>query len=65
MEERLYGVISSFKGDGFLGIKVIWKEDVYYIVNIYSSCDFIKKHRLWDVLLELKKTFCDGEWIMG
>lgn len=58
-------VISSFKGVGFLGIKVIWKEDVYYIVNVYSSCDFIKKKQLWDDLLELKKFYRNGEWIMG
>lgn len=36
-------VIHSFKGVGFLGIKVIWKDDVYYIVNVYSSCDLVKK----------------------
>lgn len=58
-------VISSFKGVGFLGIKVLWKDNVYYIVNVYSSCDFLKKKHLWDDLLELKKSFRDGEWIMG
>lgn len=57
--------ISSFKGDGFLGVKVIWKDDFYYIVNIYSSCDISKKKRLWEVLIELKKKYNDGEWIMG
>lgn len=58
-------VISSFKGDGFLGIKVKWKEDAYYIVNVYSSCELAKKKRMWGVLLELKKRFCDGEWVLG
>lgn len=58
-------VINSFKGVGFLGTKVIWKDDVYYVVNVYSSCDLDKKKRMWDDLLVLKKKFCDGEWIMG
>lgn len=54
-------VICSFKGVGFLGIKVFWKDNIYYIVNVYSSCDFLKKKRLWDDLLDLKKSFRDGE----
>ncbi|XP_058775266.1 uncharacterized protein LOC131649524 [Vicia villosa] len=55
----------SFKGEGYLGIKVRWKEDFYYVVNVYSSCDMNKKKALWDKLLDLKKVFNDGEWIIG
>ncbi|XP_058783019.1 uncharacterized protein LOC131657664 [Vicia villosa] len=58
-------VISSFRGDGFLGIKVLWKNDIYYVVNVYSSCDIIKKKLLWQELLRLKNAFTDGEWIFG
>ncbi|XP_058776659.1 uncharacterized protein LOC131650978 [Vicia villosa] len=58
-------VLHSFKGEGLLGIKVGWKENVYYVVNIYSSCFLNKKKELCDNLLMLKKTYSDGEWIIG
>ncbi|XP_058777150.1 uncharacterized protein LOC131651507 [Vicia villosa] len=58
-------VISSFKEDGFLGIKVLWKEYYYYIINVYSSCALNKKIDMWAKLLDLKENFNDGEWIIG
>ncbi|XP_058750108.1 uncharacterized protein LOC131623108 [Vicia villosa] len=58
-------VLLSFKGEGFLGIKVCWKEELYYIVNVYSSCDLNKKKVIWDNILNLKEAFRDGEWIIG
>ncbi|XP_058765777.1 uncharacterized protein LOC131639291 [Vicia villosa] len=58
-------VISSFKGEGFLGIKVIWKDNAYYILNVYSSCLLAKKKELWENILRLKDSFTDGEWIIG
>ncbi|XP_058762681.1 uncharacterized protein LOC131636055 [Vicia villosa] len=58
-------ILNSFKGEGFLGIKIKWNDYLYYVVNVYSSCDFIKKKLLWEELLHLKKNFVDGEWIMG
>ncbi|XP_058747040.1 uncharacterized protein LOC131620033 [Vicia villosa] len=58
-------VLNSFKGEGYLGIKVKWKENFYYVVNIYSSCVLQKKKELWDNLLKLKSSFSDGEWIFG
>ncbi|XP_058753369.1 uncharacterized protein LOC131626563 [Vicia villosa] len=64
-KEEKVEVISSFKGDGFLGIKVIWKGDCYYVVNVYSSCESNKKRILWNELLRLKDVFVDGEWILG
>lgn len=58
-------VFNNFKGDGFLGIKVRWKDNLYYMVNVYSSYDLNKKKSMWEELLELKKKFNDGEWILG
>ncbi|XP_058774258.1 uncharacterized protein LOC131648524 [Vicia villosa] len=58
-------VVNSFKGEGYLGIKVLWKGDCYYVVNVYSSCDLVKKRLLWNELLRLKESFVDGEWIIG
>ncbi|XP_058763563.1 uncharacterized protein LOC131637014 [Vicia villosa] len=58
-------VLFSFKGEGFLGLKVCWKEDLYDVVNVYSSCDLSKKKASWDKLLDLMKIYFDGEWIIG
>lgn len=57
-------VVHSFKTEGFLGIKVVWKGNLYYIVNVYSSCSLIKKKELWAKLLFLKDSYRDGEWII-
>lgn len=40
-EESIF-VQTTFKGEGLLGIKVVWKNNIYNITNIYSSCDFKK-----------------------
>ncbi|XP_058778886.1 uncharacterized protein LOC131652909 [Vicia villosa] len=58
-------VLFSFKGEGYLGLKVCWKEDFYYVVNVYSSCDLSKKKVLWEKLLDLMRIYSDGEWILG
>lgn len=57
-------VLNSFKGVGFLGIKVLWKNGIYYVFNIYSPCDLNKKIKLWKVLLDLKEKYEDEEWII-
>ncbi|XP_058739159.1 uncharacterized protein LOC131611049 [Vicia villosa] len=58
-------VMNSFKGEGFLGIKVLWKGNFYYVVNVYSSCELAKKRSMWHELLKMKDSFVDGEWIIG
>ncbi|XP_058783058.1 uncharacterized protein LOC131657708 [Vicia villosa] len=57
--------LKSFSGTGFLGIKVLWKNDLYYVINVYSSCDVHKKKQLWKALVNLKGKLTDGEWIVG
>ncbi|XP_058746404.1 uncharacterized protein LOC131619312 [Vicia villosa] len=57
-------VLCSFVGAGYMGIKAKWKNDLYYIINAYSSCDIYKKEQLWRDLLLLKGNFIDGEWII-
>ncbi|XP_058767553.1 uncharacterized protein LOC131641267 [Vicia villosa] len=64
-KEESLEVISSFRGEGFLGVKFMKNNNLYYLVNIYSSCDLVKKRLLWSSLLELKEKFNDGDWIMG
>ncbi|XP_058762298.1 uncharacterized protein LOC131635678 [Vicia villosa] len=58
-------VLLGFKGEGYLGIKVVWKGDIYYVLNVYSSCFLAKKKELWANILTLRNTYRDGEWIIG
>lgn len=58
-------VISSFGGKGYLGVKAIWKEETYYIVNVYSLCSLTVKRLLLGNLISSKSKFMDDEWIIG
>ncbi|XP_058733670.1 uncharacterized protein LOC131605315 [Vicia villosa] len=58
-------VLCSFCGEGYLGLKVVWKEEYYYIANVYSSCHRGEKRVLWRKLLDLKSRFTDGEWVIA
>ncbi|XP_058786229.1 uncharacterized protein LOC131660883 [Vicia villosa] len=64
-KEDMFDVLLSFKGEGFLGVKVCKNNNFFYLINVYSSCEIVKKRRLWSKLLELKQIFNDGEWIIG
>lgn len=64
-KECIFDHIFSFKGDGFLGKKVLWRGHFYYFVNVHSSCCIIKKRSMWKEILELKRKYGDGEWCVG
>ncbi|XP_058775213.1 uncharacterized protein LOC131649469 [Vicia villosa] len=64
-KEETVDVIMSFRGEGYLGIKVKWKEKIFYIVNVYSPCSLNLKRKLWRDLLEAKTKFSDGEWCIA
>ncbi|XP_058733771.1 uncharacterized protein LOC131605433 [Vicia villosa] len=64
-KEGMIEVISSFRGGGFLGIKICWKGLFDYIVNVYFPCVLSLKKILWCDLLACKSNFNDGEWCMG
>ncbi|XP_058725587.1 uncharacterized protein LOC131596868 [Vicia villosa] len=58
-------VLNSFGGMGYLGIKVIWKGEIHYLVNVYSPCSIAEKRILWSKLLHLKTVFSDSEWVIA
>lgn len=58
-------VLFSFRGNGYLGIKVMWEEKYYYVCNVYSSCVLSYKRELWENILDYKSRFYDGEWIIA
>lgn len=56
--------ISSFRGEGFLGIKVFHKGLCSYIVKVYSPCDIHLKRKLSQDIILYKSKFYDGEWCL-
>ncbi|PNY01857.1 cysteine-rich receptor-like protein kinase, partial [Trifolium pratense] len=57
--------LSSFSGNGFLGITVERESVVLHIVNIYSPCNISGKKKLWEDILALKQHSSNGEWCVG
>ncbi|XP_058776652.1 uncharacterized protein LOC131650972 [Vicia villosa] len=41
------------------------KGKVIYFVNVYSSCDIVKKRQMWAELTNLKANLPIGEWCIG
>lgn len=41
------------------------KNNIYYVVNIYSSCEFRNKKALRNDLLDLMEKFKYGDWTLG
>jgi exonuclease III len=61
----LFSFNYSFSGGGFLGVCVEWKEDLLYIVNVYSPCSMSGKRKLWNDLIDFKNNNEPGEWCIG
>lgn len=59
--ESINTIFFPFKGEGFLGLKLICKNEVYYAVNVYLTCDLSSKRKLWSELLALKRFKIDLE----
>lgn len=57
--------IYSFKRDGFLRLKMRWKNNMYYVINAYFACCIILKMKIWSELLDMKNKMVDGIWILG
>ncbi|CAK8571504.1 unnamed protein product [Lathyrus sativus] len=64
-KKEVINPLLSFRGDGFLGVKVLWKRNLYYMVNIYSPCSINLKRKLWNDLVVLKGNLSDGLWVLG
>lgn len=39
-KEWVVEVLCSFRGESFLDVKVKWRNFIYYIANVYSSCEW-------------------------
>lgn len=42
-----------------------WNGHIYFIINIYSSCNIYDKRKLWGDLINLKSKFNHGDWCLG
>jgi exonuclease III len=59
---------SIFVGEGYVGVCLDWAvlKHRCFVVNVYSKCDLSAKRRLWDRLVELRRSMGEGAWcILG
>ncbi|PNY01680.1 cysteine-rich receptor-like protein kinase, partial [Trifolium pratense] len=61
---NLFKLLHSFIGDGFVGLCVEWEGMMLNIVNVYSPCSLAGKRKLWEDLLDIKRS-SRGEWCIG
>ncbi|XP_058761161.1 uncharacterized protein LOC131634509 [Vicia villosa] len=64
-KDSALSVVLSFSGPGYLGVKVSWRNNFYYCINVYSSCTLSLKRSLWKELVDLKEKYKDGDWLLG
>ncbi|KAI5403769.1 hypothetical protein KIW84_051070 [Lathyrus oleraceus] len=64
-KKKSFDLVSSFVGEGFLGIHVLWSGLNLFLVNVYSSCFIEKKKAFWGRLVEFKSKFPEGLWCVG
>ncbi|XP_058754983.1 uncharacterized protein LOC131628127 [Vicia villosa] len=57
--------VFNFGGRGFLGMKLLWKGNYFYAVNVYFPISREEKRSLREKILDLKSRFSDGEWLVG
>lgn len=61
-KDRDIEVLCSYRSEGYLGIKIKWKDNLYYIVNISFARIMLLKQILWKDMYKLKGVFGGGEW---
>lgn len=62
---RLFYLVFSLAGEGFLRIHVIWRGKPFYLVNVYASRMYAKNKEMWNRLMKLKIRFQQGDWCVG
>lgn len=61
-------IIFTFVGEGFVCVCLEWgvHRRRCIVVNVYSKCNLEDKKRLWDSLVEIRRSLGDGAWcILG
>lgn len=48
-----------------MGIQLEWHGQLYFLVNIYSTCDLRSKRKLWEELREIKDRFAGDRWCIA
>ncbi|CAL5189890.1 unnamed protein product [Lathyrus oleraceus] len=54
----------SFKGGGFVGVNPDWKGGTYNFINIYASCNMVRRRNLWKALIQLKRKILNEDWCL-
>lgn len=58
----------TFVGEGFVGVCLDWgvHRRRCFVINVYSKCSLEDKWRLWESLVEVRRSLGDGAWwILG
>lgn len=50
----------SFRGEGYVGVNVVWRGQEIFLVNVYFLCRYDLKKRWWRDFLVLKGEFRRG-----
>lgn len=54
----------SFKGGGFVGVNPDWKGGTYNFINMYASCNMVRRRNLWKALTQLKRKSLNEDWCL-
>lgn len=54
----------TFRGEGYVGVCLDWGvlKQKCFVVNVYSKCDLPAKRRLWERLVDLRRSLGEGAW---
>lgn len=58
----LCSIHSTFSGVGFLGVRINMLNMVVYVINVYAPQSPSAKRRVWEDLLNIKRSNSHGEW---
>lgn len=53
--ENLSNLFCSFKEEGYMGVKALWRGMYINLINIYVSCSYTTRRSLWAALREKKR----------
>ncbi|XP_058783675.1 uncharacterized protein LOC131658395 [Vicia villosa] len=58
-------LILSFKGEGYVGVKVQHRGTFINFINVYAPCNSGSRREVWRSLIKLKKKVVGEEWCIG
>jgi exonuclease III len=62
--KSISSTLTTFQGEGYVGVCLEWgvAKTKCVVVNVYSKCDLESKKRLWECILEERRSRGEGAW---